>query len=350
MPAAHGISADTRHRICSSSSISPSPSIGRRSDGAVARRIDPTHRPIRPRAPKRVPLILRRGVTPTALVRNLRAGVRCTRKIFGNRDASHVRGAPEFTVPDAISRSGHSRCLPRRAFNTTFGLNGVTALKQHRGVTPRIPTYFADEAFAKAALLHRVSTWRQHGAAEIVPATDIASASIGTRTTRKSRPCLRARRCPATIRYRAPAPLPSNSAFPRSMTATAKRPTTPPWMKRFRRRDGTARLFLYLWDEPQAGRPLKVTKQRPRCAACRAGPPHTDHHALQCEPERSRFAIWVPLVNCLEPRPSFAGFCADQAPFSWLHATKSLWFYQSCASHGCNGDGGPYFQPAGPAT
>ena len=52
--------------------------------------------------------------------------------------------------------------------------------------------------------------------------------------------------------------------------------------------------------------------------------------------------IWVPLVNCLEPRPSFANYCADQAPFS-AYRSKSLWFYQSCASHGCNSNGGPYF-------
>jgi hypothetical protein len=57
--------------------------------------------------------------------------------------------------------------------------------------------------------------------------------------------------------------------------------------------------------------------------------------------------IWAPLVNCLEPKPGHADFC-DETPSlgAYTHQTqpgKSLWFYQSCASHGCNIVGGQYF-------
>jgi hypothetical protein len=57
--------------------------------------------------------------------------------------------------------------------------------------------------------------------------------------------------------------------------------------------------------------------------------------------------IWVPLVNCLELKPGFKGFCEETPPFDVYtrqrREAKSLWFYQSCASHGCNIVGGDYF-------
>ena len=58
--------------------------------------------------------------------------------------------------------------------------------------------------------------------------------------------------------------------------------------------------------------------------------------------------IWVPLVNCLETKPGFDPFCEQSPPLdAYAHETaqgKSLWFYQSCASHGCNITGGRYFE------
>jgi hypothetical protein len=57
--------------------------------------------------------------------------------------------------------------------------------------------------------------------------------------------------------------------------------------------------------------------------------------------------IWVPLVNCLELKPGFPDFCDATPPLgSYARQTQphtSLWFYQSCASHGCNIVGGQYF-------
>ena len=56
--------------------------------------------------------------------------------------------------------------------------------------------------------------------------------------------------------------------------------------------------------------------------------------------------IWVPLVNCLEPKPGYDDFCEHTPPFETYTREaqpRALWFYQSCASHGCNVVGGPYF-------
>jgi hypothetical protein len=57
--------------------------------------------------------------------------------------------------------------------------------------------------------------------------------------------------------------------------------------------------------------------------------------------------IWVPLVNCLEPKPGFDDLCLQTPPLSSYTAEiqkgKQVWFYQSCASHGCSSTGGSYY-------
>jgi hypothetical protein len=100
-----------------------------------------------------------------------------------------------------------------------------------------------------------------------------------------------------------------------------------------------------LWDEPRpADVPALVDRGR---AALRAVPDlrtlvTTSFH----QSVRDVVSIWVPLINCLEHRPGFDDYC-DTPPYSVyaqeVAAGRSLWFYQSCASHGCNGPGGPYF-------
>ncbi|MGD1096488.1 MAG: DUF4091 domain-containing protein [Bryobacteraceae bacterium] len=52
-------------------------------------------------------------------------------------------------------------------------------------------------------------------------------------------------------------------------------------------------------------------------------------------------------MNCLKSKPGFDDYCSDSQPLETYAAEirqgKSLWFYQSCACHGCNSSGGPYF-------
>jgi hypothetical protein len=57
--------------------------------------------------------------------------------------------------------------------------------------------------------------------------------------------------------------------------------------------------------------------------------------------------IWVPLVNCLEVKPGYPDYCDATPPLEiyarQIQTGRGFWFYQSCASHGCNIVGGPYF-------
>jgi len=52
--------------------------------------------------------------------------------------------------------------------------------------------------------------------------------------------------------------------------------------------------------------------------------------------------LWAPLINCLEMKPGFPPYCDESAARDVYR--QPLWWYQSCASHGCNIVGGDYFR------
>jgi hypothetical protein len=58
--------------------------------------------------------------------------------------------------------------------------------------------------------------------------------------------------------------------------------------------------------------------------------------------------IWVPLINCFESKPGFPDFCPTHVTRGQyrekLPAGKELWWYQSCASHGCSDTMNEYFK------
>src|SRR5581483_4938305 len=58
--------------------------------------------------------------------------------------------------------------------------------------------------------------------------------------------------------------------------------------------------------------------------------------------------IWTPLVNCMVGRPGFDDYCPKTVPREAydgeLRQGKILWWYQSCASHGCKMSTGEYFR------
>jgi hypothetical protein len=66
-------------------------------------------------------------------------------------------------------------------------------------------------------------------------------------------------------------------------------------------------------------------------------------------PDWSHFIdIWSPVINCFESKPGYT-YCGGQtisrAQYDpELSRGKRLWWYQSCASHGCNIVGGDYFR------
>ena len=103
---------------------------------------------------------------------------------------------------------------------------------------------------------------------------------------------------------------------------------------------------LYLWDEPT---PDLYPKILDRARVVLGADPEI--RSLVTVPFTSKLEktvqIWVSLVNCLEKRPDFDDFCREtpslDAYAPELEKGKSLWFYQSCASHGCTGQGGQYF-------
>jgi hypothetical protein len=118
------------------------------------------------------------------------------------------------------------------------------------------------------------------------------------------------------------------------------------WSKHFQHKGWSDRLFLYLWDEPAASAFPEVLK-RGRISA-QVEPRLRNLVTVPFTPKLAEVVqIWVPLVNCLELKPGFPDFCdATPPPGSYARQAqpaKSLWFYQSCASHGCNIVGGQYF-------
>jgi hypothetical protein len=256
-------------------------------------------------------------------------------------------GRVQFSVP--IKLTVWRFVLPSTStLKSSFGLNGVNALKQHRGrYTNDEDLHSITGLYTKAALLHRISTnggsmepprfsynagrmqldWREYDA-EVGPFLDGAAIP-------KGEPLYGARATSAEIR--------TPSAFE---TEEQEKLYWTEWTKHFQRNGWGDRLFLYLWDEP-ASRDFPEVLKRGRMSA----EVEPSLRSLVTVPFTQKLAgvvqIWVPLVNCLELKPGFPDFCDATPPLgSYARQTQphtSLWFYQSCASHGCNIVGGQYF-------
>jgi hypothetical protein len=256
-------------------------------------------------------------------------------------------GRVQFSVP--IKLTVWRFVLPSTStLKSSFGLNGINALKQHRGrYTNDEDLHSITGLYTKAALLHRISTnggsmepprfsynagrmqldWREYDA-EVGPFLDGAAIP-------KGEPLYGARATSAEIR--------TPSAFE---TEEQEKLYWTEWTKHFQRNGWGDRLFLYLWDEP-ASRDFPEVLKRGRMSA----EVEPSLRSLVTVPFTQKLAgvvqIWVPLVNCLELKPGFPDFCDATPPLgSYARQTQphtSLWFYQSCASHGCNIVGGQYF-------
>ncbi|HLN02397.1 MAG TPA: glycoside hydrolase domain-containing protein [Bryobacteraceae bacterium] len=230
---------------------------------------------------------------------------------------------------------------------SSFGFSGLAALKQHRGqYTSDEDLYAITRLYEKAALLHRISIcggsmvppkysydsgrmrlhWSTYDA-EVGAFLDGVAISEGD-------PLHGARA--TSVEIRTPPALDTEEQQTLYWTQYAKH---------FQQKGWLDRLFLYLWDEPAPAVFPDVLK-RGR-VALRVNP---KIRSLVTVPFTEKLAevvqIWVPLVNCIEPKPGYDDFCEHTPPFeTYTRQTdrSSLWFYQSCASHGCNVVGGPYF-------
>ncbi len=232
---------------------------------------------------------------------------------------------------------------------TSFGLNGGTVLKEHRGrYTDDEDLYDLTRLYQEAALMHRIST---NGGTMIppkyVPGGAVARLDWHT-YDHEVGPFL-----DGTV---IPPDAPLHGAQATSVDLRTPGTFGSPdqqlaywraWVKHFREKGWSDRLFLYLWDEPAIADYQKVI-DRGR-AAIEAD---SSIRSLVTVPLNKRLdgvvKIWAPLVNCLEQKPGFDNFCMEAPPLdayaSEIKDGKSLWFYQSCASHGCNAPGGTYFQ------
>ncbi len=256
-------------------------------------------------------------------------------------------GSVQFSVP--LGLTVWNFVLPSTAtLKSSFGLSGISALKQHRGrYTNDEDLHSITRLYAKAALFHRVSIhvgsmvspafsydagkmqldWRVYDK-EIGPFLDGAAIVEGE-------PLYGAR--VTSVDLRTPAAIDIEEQQVLYWTE---------WTKHFQQKGWLDRLFLYLWDEPAAGDFPKVL-QRGR-ASQRVDPKVRNLLTTPFSAKLEKVVqIWVPLVNCLELKPGYDDFCNATPPrevyAAELQQGKSLWFYQSCASHGCNIVGGSYF-------
>ena len=256
-------------------------------------------------------------------------------------------GTLQFSVP--INLTVWRFVLPATStLKSSFGLSGINALKQHRGrYTNDEDLHSITSVYTKAALLHRISIhggsmqppkfsydagkmqldWRAYDA-EVGPFLDGVAIAEG-------KPLHGARATSAEIR--------TPSAFE---TEEQEKLYWTEWARHFQRKGWGDRLFLYLWDEP-ASRAFPEVLKRGRVSA-QAEPRLRNLVTIPFTRKLEEVVqIWVPLVNCLEPKPGFADFCDETPPLdTYARQTQpgmSLWFYQSCASHGCNIVGGQYF-------
>jgi hypothetical protein len=235
------------------------------------------------------------------------------------------------------------------SFPTSFGFNGVAALKQHAG------QYTSDDdirsltfLYSKAALLDRISL---HGGTLIPPSftvngntaaidwnsydREVGAFLDGTVLGNKD-PLPGARVTSIDLRTHGSAD-----------TSEKKVLYWREWAKHFRTKGWLNRLFYYVFDEPQnADFPKIVELAR---LAHEADPAI---RTLVTYPRTQALAnsidLWTPLINCFELKPGFDPYCRETVHRNEYDADirngRQLWWYQSCSSHGCNIAGGAYFK------
>lgn len=235
------------------------------------------------------------------------------------------------------------------SLRNSFGLNGINLLEQHLGgYTNDKDLRALTHIYRKAALWHRLSV---HGGSMTPPRYHFADGGIvvdwkwidaevgpfldGT-AFREDEPLFGARATSVDM-HRAEG-IESDEEKILYWKAYAAH---------FREKGWFDRLFNYLWDEPKAAdyeELLRIGR-----LVHQADP---ELKNLLTAPLASSTAgtvdIWAPLVNCFVTREGHRNFCketVDRARYSKeLERGRELWWYQSCASHGCFIIGSAYFR------
>ncbi|HVR28440.1 MAG TPA: glycoside hydrolase domain-containing protein [Thermoanaerobaculia bacterium] len=258
-----------------------------------------------------------------------------------------VRGEQRIAAPIEL------RVLPFELPSTSslansYGFSGLSAVRQHRGsYTSDRDVLELTRVYTTALLRHRIST---HGGSMTPPDWSASKNKVTLRWTGYERevepflegtvfgeddplPGARA----TSIDVRTPPSLPDEESKVRYWRE---------WVRHFEQRGWLDRLFLYLWDEPERDAHYAQVLELGRLAR-RAAPELQVLLTEQLAPPLAEVVdIWVTLVNCIEPRARY-DYCeetvARSAYRSLERSGRRLWWYQSCASHGCNVVGGDAF-------
>ena len=232
------------------------------------------------------------------------------------------------------------------SLKNSFGFNGIKALKQHRGSYTNDDDLAAiTHLYAKAALWHRISIY----GGTFSPPTFSGNGRIDwSRYDREVGPFL------------------DGAVFPKGQPLAGARATTvdlrlsgsantpdkklnywKQWVQHFADKGWADRLFYYLWDEPGP-------KNYPQIQDLGALAHNADariRNLVTTSFDKSLQGvvdIWTPLINCVDSKPGFPAFCDHMASRDVYDAEikggKSLWWYQSCASHGCKQTTSDYFR------
>jgi hypothetical protein len=233
------------------------------------------------------------------------------------------------------------------SLRTAFGFSGVTALRKHRGsYTSDDDLFRISRDYQKAALMHRLSTY---GGTMVSPPASFDGNSVRVDWTvydREEGPFLDG------AVFGAGDPLPgakvtSADMRTRGQTDEQKVLYWREWVRHFKEKGWSDRLYFYLWDEPAADAVPRVLAKGKLVRQA-----DSSIRNLLTMPFDRRLAevvdIWTPLINCFETKPGFPDYCArnvSRAEYEPLvKEGKSLWWYQSCASHSCNSSKSEYFR------
>ena len=259
-----------------------------------------------------------------------------------------VGDEPEIAVPIAL-RVWKFTLPSTSSLKTSFGFSGVTAQKQHRG------HYQSDNElnaitylYQKAALLHRVSIhggtfnpppfMEKDGRAQIdwSPYDKEVGPFLDGTVFPDGEPLPGAKAVTTDLR------IPGNADTDHKKVLYWKE-----WVRHFAEKGWLERLFHYVWDEP-AETDYPQVAHRAQLARQADGRLRNLVTLSFQDGLQDVIDIWTPLINCMESKPGFPDYCKKAVPRAAydtaIRRGKTLWWYQSCASHGCNIVGGEYFR------
>ncbi|MBI2822346.1 MAG: DUF4091 domain-containing protein [Acidobacteria bacterium] len=263
-------------------------------------------------------------------------------------EARLTAGGSEVLAVPIVVRVWRFALPSTSSLKTSFGLSGIAALRRHRGrYTDAEDLHNITFSYAKAALWHRISV---HGGSMDPPPFVLEGEGMRldwTRYDREVGPFL-----DGTV-FSQGDPLPGAKATSVDLRTHGAADTDEKkvlywkeWVRHFEKRGWLDRLFHYVWDEPSRDDYLRL-EARAKLAR-QADSRLRNLVTTSLDPRLADVIdIWTPLVNCLESKPNFPDFCERQvgreAYKKEVARGKSLWWYQSCASHACGPAETAYF-------